>query len=119
MSEAQKVFDAAIAVHSPGQLTAPLLHEVLAFPDIRRYVYGGKGVGSQGDGTAQFVARNAEDRQRAMERIAEAFPKMRCFPLTVRGGVHRYSYSQAEGKASSIPLAKSRRESIMAPQGAL
>ena len=46
---------------------------------------GGKGVGSQGDGTAQFVVRSLEDRQIASEKIHKAFPDMRCFPLTIRG----------------------------------
>jgi len=33
---------------------------VLADPKIKQWTYGGKGVGSQGDGTAQFVARSED-----------------------------------------------------------
>jgi len=84
MSESQKIFDEMIAPHSPEQLASPLLHEVLAMPDIAEHVCGGKGVGSQGDGTAQFVARSARDRRAAMAKIAAAFDTMQCFPLTFR-----------------------------------
>ena len=83
MTEAQENFDRGVAPHSPDQLASPLLHEVLAFDRIAEHVYGGKGVGSQGDGTAQFVARSAADRDAAMAKIAQAFPKMQCFPLTI------------------------------------
>ncbi|MFC1766535.1 mevalonate kinase [Planctomycetota bacterium] len=85
MLESQQAFDQKVGIHSPEQLAAPLLHEVLALPTIKSHIHGGKGVGSQGDGTAQFVARSAEDRDQAMEKIVQAFPQMRCFPLTIRG----------------------------------
>lgn len=84
MTEAQALFDAKVAPHSPVQLASPLLHELLAFEPIAEHIFGGKGVGSQGDGTAQFVARSAADRNEAMRKIAGAFPAMRCFPLTLR-----------------------------------
>jgi galactokinase len=86
MTNAQAAFDSAVARHS-GELAAPLLHELLDLPDLQSHVYGGKGVGSQGDGTAQFVAKSLEDRDHAMETIRTCFPQMRCFPLTIRGNV--------------------------------
>lgn len=89
MVAAQKVFDESVAVHCPDELSAPLLHEVLAHAEVQPHVYGGKGVGSQGDGTAQFVAKSAEDRTQAMKKIVAAFPQMRCFPLTIRGTATR------------------------------
>ncbi len=89
MIAAQKAFDRHVAVHCPDELGAPLLHEVLAHAAVKPHVYGGKGVGSQGDGTAQFVARSAEDREQAMKKIVAAFPQMRCFPLTIRGAAMR------------------------------
>ncbi len=93
MAEAQQIFDSMVAIHSIGELAAPLLHRVLGLEQIQPHVYGGKGVGSQGDGTAQFVARSAEDRDLAMEKITSVFPQMRCFPLTIRqaGNPHRRS----------------------------
>jgi len=86
MTEAQRVFDASAAPCSPGELASPLLHQVLSLPEIAPHIYGGKGVGSQGDGTAQFVARSPADRRAAIEKIRRALPRMRCFPLTIHRG---------------------------------
>jgi len=83
MTEAQQNFDALVAPHSAEELRSPLLHRLLRFRDIAEHVYGGKGVGSQGDGTAQFVARSAGDREAAMKKIQNSFPKMRCYPLEI------------------------------------
>lgn len=83
MTEAQKTFDEMVAPHSPHELASPLLHELLAFPDIQEHIHGGKGVGSQGDGTAQFVAAGSADRDEAMRKIVHAYPRMQCFPLTI------------------------------------
>ncbi len=86
MTEAQQIFDRLVAPTSPRQLASPLLHEVLNFEGITEYIYGGKGVGSQGDGTAQFVARSACARDAAMKKIEAAFPQMQCLPLTMLNG---------------------------------
>lgn len=83
MVESQSNFDKLAAPHSPEHLSSPLLHRVLNFQGIAGHIYGGKGVGSQGDGTAQFVCRSAEDRDAAMAEIEAAFPQMLCFPLTI------------------------------------
>jgi len=83
MNQAQCNFDRLVAPASPERLASPLLHKLLAFEPIRGHVFGGKGVGSQGDGTAQFVARGAADRAAAMAEISAAMPDMRCFPLTI------------------------------------
>ena len=85
MTEAQRMFDEMVAPNSPEELASPRLHQVLEMSDITKNVYGGKGVGSQGDGTAQLLARSAEDRDAAMRRISDAFPDMQCFPLTIGG----------------------------------
>ena len=83
MTESQEVFDRMVAPHSPEQLASPLLHELLGSEAIAEHVYGGKGVGSQGDGTVQFVARSRSDRDAAIEKILAAYPQMECFPLNV------------------------------------
>jgi galactokinase len=87
MREAQRVFDESVAPQSPVELASPLLHEVLALKEIAGHIYGGKGVGSQGDGTAQMIARSRADREKAMLKITRAFPRMRCFPLTIAPGI--------------------------------
>jgi galactokinase len=84
MSEAQALFDRYAAPACPEELTAPVLHGVLEHPAVRAHVWGGKGVGSQGDGAAQFVARGAA-AQRAVMELIESEMKMPCLALTLRG----------------------------------
>ena len=81
MTEAQAVFDALVAPACP-ELRAPRLHEVLGHPAVRELAWGGKGVGSQGDGCAQLVARSAGARERLAARL-EAELAVACLPLTV------------------------------------
>ncbi len=71
MTEAQKIFDKKIAPHSPDELRSPRLHAVLADPVVRRCSWGGKGVGSHGDGSVQFVARDAQCQRLLKERLIE------------------------------------------------
>jgi len=83
MTEAQRLFDRAVAPHSAEQLASPALHALLAMEALGEYVYGGKGVGSQGDGTAQFVARSPAARDAATAAIHAEHPHMRCFALDI------------------------------------
>ena len=62
MTKAQALFDRYVMPACPSQLTAPVLHRVLAHPALQPHVWGGKGVGSQGDGAAQFICRSEEDQ---------------------------------------------------------
>lgn len=62
MTDAQKLFDDAAVPCCPKQLTAPVLHGILDDEVVKLFVWGGKGVGSQGDGAVQFVARGEEQR---------------------------------------------------------
>jgi mevalonate kinase len=82
MVEAQERFDRLAAPACPEELRAPALHRVLGHPAIRPHVWGGKGVGSQGDGSAQFVARSATDRDAACS-LVERELGMSCLPLTL------------------------------------
>lgn len=69
MTEAQKLFDEKIAPASIEQLTAPVLHSMLADETVKSLSYGGKGVGSQGDGSVQFLAKNAECQTKLVEYL--------------------------------------------------
>lgn len=71
MTDAQAQFDRYATPACPAELTAPILHRVLNDPALQPHIYGGKGVGSQGDGAAQFVARSAADRDTVRRLIAE------------------------------------------------
>ncbi|MCR5304376.1 MAG: hypothetical protein K6E33_07410 [Lachnospiraceae bacterium] len=63
MTEAQKLFDEKVAPMCPEELTSPVLHRTLQDPECVRLSYGGKGVGSQGDGTIQFLAKDEESQK--------------------------------------------------------
>jgi UTP-glucose-1-phosphate uridylyltransferase/mevalonate kinase len=71
MTEAQAMFDRYAIPACPEELTAPVLHRVLAHPPLAQHIWGGKGVGSQGDGTAQFMARSEADQRAVMEILAK------------------------------------------------
>jgi galactokinase len=82
MNRAQQHFDRYATPASPENLTSPVLHQLLQYKPLEEYVYGGKGVGSQGDGSAQFVAKSESDRDAAIKLIEEEFG-MTCLPLTL------------------------------------
>ena len=80
MTEAEEKFDKYIAPMSPA-LRAPKLHETLRDPNIQPLVYGGKGVGSHGDGSVQFLARSAETQQQLIDYLNGK--GMKAYALTV------------------------------------
>ncbi len=82
MRHAQAVFDDFVTPGSPSELRAPLLHRLLSFPALTDLIYGGKGVGSQGDGTAQLLARGTDERHHA-RTIIEQDLSMNCLELTL------------------------------------
>ncbi len=83
MVEAQAFFDRYAAPVCPEELTSPVLHKVLSYEPLRPHIYGGKGVGSQGDGTAQFLARSAADQQAVIE-IIERDLRLSALKLTLQ-----------------------------------
>ena len=82
MVEAQKLFDQAVAPMCPEELTSPKLHAVLADPNIKPWIHGGKGVGSQGDGSIQFLAKDKECQQKLIDYLNAQ--GMRAYPLTIK-----------------------------------
>ena len=81
MTEAERVFDEQVAPLSPA-LWAPRLHEVLSDPKVQPLVYGGKGVGSHGDGSVQFLARSQEAQQQLYNYLNEC--GLRAYTLTLQ-----------------------------------
>jgi len=84
MIEAQEEFDRNMRPVCPTELEAPVLHRLLAYEPLQSLVWGGKGVGSQGDGAAQFVARDEGSRRKAIGIIRDQLG-MSCLELTLRG----------------------------------
>ena len=82
MTRAQTEFDKYAMPVCPSQLIAPVLHKALQYAPLQDLVWGGKGVGSQGDGCAQFIARDTESRDKAIE-IIERDLNMSCLRLDI------------------------------------
>ena len=83
MREAQAAFDRLAGPACPEELEAPVLHRALTHEAIRPHVWGAKGVGSQGDGTAQFLCKSEADAE-AVCRIVEAELDMVPLRLTIK-----------------------------------
>jgi UTP-glucose-1-phosphate uridylyltransferase/mevalonate kinase len=83
MYEAQEFFDRYATPACPEELTAPVLHQVLNHEALGPHIWGGKGVGSQGDGTAQFIARSEADQKAVIEILERDFG-MSCLTLSLR-----------------------------------
>ncbi len=67
MTEAQAFFDRYAAPACPEELTSPALHRMLDYKPFTPHIWGGKGVGSQGDGTAQFICRSEADQDAVIQ----------------------------------------------------
>ena len=83
MTETQRLFDEYCAPACPSELAAPLLHRILGHESISPLIWGGKGVGSQGDGSAQLVARSEADRDEVMS-ILDREPGLSSLALDLR-----------------------------------
>ena len=84
MDEAQRNFDRKV-MPACEELKAPVLHSVLSDPAIRPWIWGAKGIGSQGDGSVQFLARSAGDVA-ALQTYLLNQRGMPSFTLTVKPG---------------------------------
>ena len=81
MIEAQRFFDVFMAPACPTELLSPKLHFALTSPELSELSFGGKGVGSQGDGTVQFVAKSKEQQKKLLVKLKELH--LDPYPLTI------------------------------------
>lgn len=84
MNAAQRNFDEKV-MPACTELIAPVLHETLDDPEIRKMTLGGKGVGSQGDGTVQFLVKDQESAERLQVYLRDK-KGMPSFTLTLHPG---------------------------------
>lgn len=82
MTKSQDDFDKYVAPACPEELTSPVLHSVFKDKNIQKLCYGYKGVGSQGDGTVQFLAKD-EKSQKELIKYLKCNLKMDCYTLTL------------------------------------
>ena len=81
MTEAEALFDAKVAPMSSA-LWSPKLHAVLQDPTVQSLSWGGKGVGSHGDGSVQFLARSEETQKQLVDYLNEQ--GMKAYKLTLK-----------------------------------
>lgn len=81
MTYAQQVFDEKVAPMCPSQLKSPILHKTLSDPVVKSLTFGGKGVGSQGDGSIQFLAKDERSQDQLVKYLESL--GMRPFKLTI------------------------------------
>lgn len=83
MDEWQANFDEKV-MPACSELIAPVLHSVIEDKEIRKYIYGAKGVGSQGDGSVQFLCKD-EESVAGLQKYLEG-KGMSSFTLTLKPG---------------------------------
>lgn len=81
MNEAEAIFNEKVVPMSSA-LQSPKLNAVLKDPYIQPLVWGGKGVGSHGDGSVQFLARS-EEAQKQLEDYLSG-QGMKAYSLTLK-----------------------------------
>lgn len=82
MTKAQKLFDNYVSYICEEQLTAPLLHKLLCDKYIEKITYGGKGVGSGGDGCAQFIVKDEVIQKKLIGYLKNKY-NMKAYPLKI------------------------------------
>lgn len=83
MIKSQEVFDNYVAPACPKELSSPILHKVLNDKYLQKLSYGRKGVGSQGDGAVQFLAKGVKEKNEIINYIENIFG-MKAYELTIK-----------------------------------
>lgn len=73
MNDSFNFFDNKVKHCSPNQLEAPVLHKIIEDHEIQKYIYGAKGVGSQGDGSIQFLCKDKKSQQQLKKYLYEKY----------------------------------------------
>ena len=81
MTETEEVFNTQVAPMCPEELTAPRLRAVLNDEHVKALTLGGKGVGSHGDGSVQFLTKDPECQQQLIDYLNSQ--GMRAYRLTI------------------------------------
>ena len=83
MNKAQKNFDKKVAPACMEELESPILHSILNNNYIKELSYGMKGVGSQGDGTVQVLAKDKKSQKKIYKYFKKVL-KMKPYKLTIK-----------------------------------
>lgn len=96
LTEAQTMFDTYVAPASPEELKSPVLHSVLNDETVKKLTYGAKGVGSQGDGMVQFLAKDEAAQEKLIQYLKE-LRGMEAYKFTI--------HQQRKVRKAIIPVA--------------
>jgi len=83
MNEAQTLFDSHVVQNCVTELAAPALRRALNNPTLRSLCLAAKGVGSQGDGSVQFLCESLDKQLQLVEVLRSAEWGFESFPLTI------------------------------------
>ena len=118
MSYAQNKFDTLVAPICKEELTSPVLHKVLNDENVKKLSLGGKGIGSQGDGSVQFIVETKEKQKELIEYLNEKL-NLEAYSFTIKktsniktavipiagNGTRMFPFTKAVPK-SLIPIVK-------------
>jgi len=82
MTVSHKIFINKIIPASKA-LASPKLISVLSDPLVKSFIFGGKGIGSQGDGSIQMTAKDIEAQKKLVEYINQKYNNYNAFPITL------------------------------------
>ena len=113
MNRWQENFDRKV-MPACDELIGPVLHSVLNDPIVKRLTLGAKGVGSQGDGSVQFLVRDKETATELQKYLAEELG-MPSYTLTITPGqvVHKAVIPLAGFGTRIFPATKAIKKGMM------
>jgi UTP-glucose-1-phosphate uridylyltransferase/mevalonate kinase len=113
MNKAQAEFDRYLSPACPSQLTAPVLHKLLGYQKIQSHILGGKGVGSQGDGSVQLLVKDGKSQDKVIQ-IIEKELGMSCLKLVIGTGrrVRKAVIPAAGFSARLFPASKAVKKEL-------
>ncbi|CAM9274498.1 unnamed protein product [Scytosiphon promiscuus] len=82
MTAAQTSFDECAIPICPSEFSSPLLHKVMSDERVKALTWGIKGVGAQGDGSVQMLARGKQE-QEDLTRVLKEMGMSCVLPVTV------------------------------------
>ena len=82
MTETEELFDRQVAPLCPDELKSPKLKAILADEYVKSLTYGGKGVGSHGDGSVQFLTKDENSQKLLVDYLNGK--GMHAYSLTIK-----------------------------------
>lgn len=113
MNRSQKLFDKYVAPKCLAELESPKLHMLLNDKEVKNLSLGGKGVGSQGDGTVQFIVESEEKQKELINLIKRKF-RLKAYDLTLKSqGLKKAVIPMAGSGSRMMPFTRSIPKSFI------